>query len=217
MTRLAIFDLDYTLTRQGTWGRFVLRSMKARPLGLPPLLLAAGWTQLRYKRGAVPRIAVKTAMMRRSMVGRTREELSDVAHALIADDIENGLNLRVLDALRAHQQAGDIVLIASAAVDLLVERYCEALDADGQVSTRMEWTQDDRLADHFASDNCYGTQKMDRIKGWLTERNLLPSHVTAYSDSRADAPMLEFADKAIIVAPKRKTRDYAQRMNFEIW
>ena len=172
---------------------------------------------MRYKQGAVPRIAVKTAMMRRSMVGRTRQDLETVADELVADDLKNGLRPRVLQAFRDHQDAGHIVLIASAAVDLLVERYCEALGADGQVSTRMAWSEDNRLADHFASENCYGTQKMACIKDWIDARHLSPNRVTAYSDSRADAPLLEFADEAIVVAPNRKTRNYARSKKFEIW
>ncbi|MEM9600742.1 MAG: haloacid dehalogenase-like hydrolase, partial [Pseudomonadota bacterium] len=136
VTELAIFDLDYTLTCQGTWGRFVRRAMKGQALGVPALLCVAGWTQMWYKQGAVPRIAVKTAMMRQSMVGRTRQDLETVADELVADDLKNGLRPRVLQAFRDHQDAGHTVLIASAAVDLLVERYCEALRADGQVSTR---------------------------------------------------------------------------------
>lgn len=217
MTRLAIFDLDYTLTERGTWGRFVASCAKSQPWVIPSLAASAGWTQWRYKQGHVPRIAVKTAMMKRCMVGRTRAELTTLADKFVADDLANGLNKRVVNALRQHQDVGDTVLIASAAVDLLACRYAEGLGVDGQVSTRMAWTEDDHLADHFASDNCYGEQKMTRIRQWLSEANITPSHTTSYSDSRADAPMLEYADKAIVVKPKRKTRAYAQMKNFEIW
>jgi HAD superfamily hydrolase (TIGR01490 family) len=217
MTELAIFDLDYTLTQRGTWGRFVARSMRGKPWAWPGLLIAAGWTQFRYRRGQVPRIAVKTAMMRRSIVGWPRERLEAMAADFVKDDIENGLDLRVVTALQDHQAKGHTVLIASAAVDRLVERYARALGADGYVATDFAWTADNRLADHFGSDNCYGPQKLVRIKQWMAEYGVAPDKVTAYSDSAADAPLLEFADKAIVVRPNKRATTYAKKMGFELW
>lgn len=217
MTELAIFDLDYTLTRKGTWGRFIATMMRGRPLAIPGLLWAAGWTQLKYKRGEVPRKEVKRAMMRRSIMGLLRSDLEAAADQFVAEDMRNGMDMRVLSALKNHQANGDVVLIASAAVDLLVDRYEVALKADGSVSTEMQWSKDGRLTDQFKTENCYGAEKMKRIAAWIEAQELNPTRVTAYSDSASDAPLLEFADKAVMVRPSRKAKRYANRKGFEIW
>ncbi|MEL6687497.1 MAG: HAD-IB family hydrolase [Pseudomonadota bacterium] len=217
MTELAIFDLDYTLTQKGTWGRFIARMMRGKLIHVPGLLWAAGWTQLQYQRGKQPRVEVKRAMMRQSILGLSKTVLENEADEFIADDLEGGMDERVLSALREHQEKGHHVLIASAAVDLLVDRYESALGVDGSVSTQMKWGQDDRLTDTFATENCYGPEKMIRIATWIKAQGLNPTRVTAYSDSASDAPLLEFADKAVMVRPSRKARRYAQRKGFEIW
>ncbi|WP_298911667.1 HAD-IB family hydrolase [uncultured Algimonas sp.] len=217
MTELAVFDLDYTLTRRGTWGRFVTRALRGRPLALTRMWAAAGLAQWRYKRGDTPRIAVKTAMMRQSIAGRTKTELEAMAEAFVADDLADGMDPRVMAALEDHRARGHIILIASAAIDLLVERYAAALQADGQVSTLLDWTGDGRLASGFASENCYGEQKLERVEEWIADRGVSPDRVTAYSDSRSDAPLLEFADRAVIVNPRRKTKLYAKRTGLEVW
>ena len=217
MTELAVFDLDYTLTQKGTWGRFIAHMMRGRPLGVPPLLWAAGWTQLRYKRGLVPRKEVKRAMMRRSIVGMSRPHLEAQADQFVANDLKNGMDARVLSALKDHQEKGHLVLIASAAVDLLVDRYETALGADGSVSTEMTWSEDGHLTDQFKTENCYGSEKMVRVSTWIKARGLNPTRVTAYSDSASDAPLLEFADKAVMVHPSRKAKHYAEVKGFDIW
>ena len=216
MANLAVFDLDYTLTRQGTWGRFVSAAVRGRPLALPALWTVAGLTQLAYKRGRVPRIAVKTAMLRRSFSGWPRDRIEALADRFVARDEQDGMNARVLHALGEHQARGDTVLIASAAVDVLVSRYADALAVDGQVSTALAW-DGDRVGDGFASANCYGAEKLVRVQAWLAERGLSPSRVTAYSDSRSDAPLLEWADRAVVVRPRAKTRRYAASQGFEVW
>ncbi|MDG2361939.1 MAG: hypothetical protein P8L81_06225 [Hellea sp.] len=45
MKNIIIFDLDYTLTKKGTWGRFVLHTVKYKPWIWLPLILSAGFAQ----------------------------------------------------------------------------------------------------------------------------------------------------------------------------
>ncbi len=217
MKRVAVFDLDYTLTRRGTWGRFVSTLLKGRPLDAASTLAATLWTQLHYKRGAVPRVAVKTAMMRESLTGLPRQQLEDTADAFVAADLQDGMNRRVVEALMTHKRQGDVVLIASAGVCILVDRYADALEVCGRVRTEFAFTDDNTLSDCFGSENCYGEEKLVQVKAWMAENAPDAGFVTAYSDSMCDAPLLEWADKAVVVSPNRKTRRYAQERGFEIW
>lgn len=217
MTELAIFDLDYTITRQGTWGRFIKKMMNGRPFEVPGLLVSAAFMQLQYVMGRVPRVCVKQAMLRRSIMGMNRNTLEEAADEFVRVDLEKGLNQDVIDALNEHLATGHTVLIASAGVDLLVDRYTKALGAHGSVSTKMSWLEDNCLTDQFANENCYGPEKMQQVEDWLKSRNFSPTRVVVYSDCASDAPLLEFADKAVMVRPGRKCRKYAQQKGFEIW
>ncbi|MEM7729338.1 MAG: HAD-IB family hydrolase [Pseudomonadota bacterium] len=217
MSELAIFDLDYTITRKGTWGRFVNSSLNERPAQIAALWASAGLKQVQYKMGVVPRVSVKAKMLRHSIAGRKRCELGALADDFVTRDVEDGLNGRVVEALREHKRQGHVVLIASAAVDILVERYARALDADGYVCTALSWCDENRLMGRFGSENCYGPIKVELIRAWLDERGIEPTRITAYSDCRSDAPMLEMADAAVVIPRCSKARAYAERMGFEIW
>ena len=206
---LAIFDLDYTLTKRGTWGRFVWMNVKYRPHIWLPLLAAAGWTQWRYKKGHLPRIRVKQAMMRWAMRGKSRAELTALAEKFANKDVKSGLKPGAINALNVHKEAGDVIMIASAAVDIIVAPIAKRLGVTHFVGTDMAWDENEQLAPSFASKNCYGEEKLLRIKA-LIDRTPELSRLhpaISYSDSKADLPLLKFTQRGVAVDPKTKFED----------
>ena len=217
MADIAIFDLDYTLTKRGTWGRFVIRNVKYKPWLWLPLAVSAGLTQWRYKQGHVPRIRVKEAMMRWSMVGKSKAHLEKLADDFAANEVENGLRPGAIKALEVHRAKGDVLIIASAAVDLIVAPIAQKLNIDHWVATDMAW-ENGTLAPEFASKNCYGPEKLARIKQFLIESPGLKQTntlITMYSDSYSDIDILRFSDKGVAVNADRKLEKACQGEGFE--
>lgn len=219
---LAIFDLDYTLTKQGTWGRFVWANVKYRPHIWLPLLIAAGSMQWRYKKGRVPRIRVKQAMMKWALIGKPRSKLIALAEEFAQKDVESGLKPGAIKALRAHQDAGDIVMIASAAVDIIVAPISRKLGVEHFVATDLGWTDEDTLALNFASKNCYGEEKLLRIKALIAQNPDLAAlnPAISYSDSKADLPLLRFTNHGVAVDPNSKFQEIVKadpNISVEFW
>ncbi|MGJ8559964.1 MAG: HAD family hydrolase [Litorimonas sp.] len=211
---IAVFDLDYTLTQRGTWGRFIWRSVRNRPWFWGPLLFETIRDQIEYKAGRRPRGAVKRSMMRWSLMRRSRPELERMAEDFAIKEICSGLRPGGLAALAYHRDRGDHILIASAAVDLIVGPIAKRLNVDGVVCTQMAWNGD-RLEDRFASDNCYGDAKRAAVTAYLNANNLSGPTIF-YTDSRADFALLPIMDQTIIVDPKAKTLAEAQDLNLPI-
>lgn len=219
---LAIFDLDYTITKQGTWGRFVWMNVRRRPHLWLPLLISAGWHQWRYKRGSIPRIRVKQAMMRWAMRRKPKAELLALAEQFAENDINNGLKPGAIKALQHHRDAGDTIMIASAAVDIIVEPISRKLGVTHFVATDMAWDADGRLAPHFASMNCYNEEKLARIKALIAKSPELAAltPAIAYSDSKADLPLLEFCKRGVAVDPNNTFKAIAAQnpnLTVETW
>ena len=213
---IAIFDLDYTLTKKGTWGRFMRSTLAGRPHIWLPFLISAGWHQWRYKQGHLPRIAVKQAMMKWAIVGWPREKLERYAQKFAQNEVQSGLRSGGLKALERHRAAGDTIIMASAAVDMLVKPICKRLGIQHYVATDMDWQKDeqdgDRLASKFASDNCYGAEKLRRVEALLAQNPELKSKtatITMYSDSHSDLDILLWADVGIAVDPNKKLQALA--------
>lgn len=218
MADIAIFDLDYTLTKRGTWGRFVIKNVKYRPWLWLPLAISAGITQWRYKRGKIPRIRVKQAMMRWSMIGKPHEKMQRLADEFAVSEIATGLRPGAIKALEHHRMRGDTIIIASAAVDLIVAPIAEKLGISLWVATNMKWNAG-KLAPDFSSANCYGTEKLARVKQLFVQNPELKQNntiITMYSDSYSDLDMLRFSDNGIAVNADRKLREAAKHENFDV-
>lgn len=215
---IAIFDLDYTLTKKGTWGRFVASTVKTRPHLWLPIIFVMGKNQWLYKRGSAPRCGVKKAMMRLSMVGHTKETVERYAKAFAAREVEIGLRPGAIAALAAHRAAGDTLIIASAAIDAVVRPICELLGIEHYIATDMAY-EDGRLEPEFASENCYGPEKLRRMEAYFVQNpHLKHNHtiITMYSDSHSDLDILLWADVGIAVDPSKRLKTLANEHGLEV-
>lgn len=218
MTDLAIFDLDYTLTKRGTWGRFVLKNLLLRPQRWLPFAFATVQAQLNYKRGKKPRVWVKQEMMRWSMVGLQKEDIIRRAEEFADKEIQDGLRPGAWRSLEEHRAKGDTIVIASAAVCVIVDAIARRLNVKHWVSTEMKW-ENGRLASDFATENCYGPEKLARVKQLLEENPSLNQHhtlITMYTDSYSDIDILRFSDKGVAVNADRKLIKASQLEGFEV-
>ena len=216
---LAIFDLDYTLTKRGTWGRFVWMNVRSRPHIWIPLLFTAGLTQWQYKKGLRPRIDVKRSMMRWAMKGKSKADLTSLAEKFAEREVSSGLRPGARRVLDDHRQKGDHLMIASAAVDILVEPIARKLGIPHFVATDMAWSEAEIVEMHYASPNCYGPEKLNRVRQYLDENpELKQNHtiITFYSDSYSDLDLFQFCDVMVAVSPDKRLKQAAQSGEFRI-
>jgi len=195
----------------------VWQSVKSRPHLWLPLLISTLSFQIQYKLGKRPRGAVKKTMMKWSLQRHDKSTLKKMAEAFAEKEVEFGLRPGGIAALNYHKQQGHHVVIASAAVDLIVAPIAERLNIDDFVSTELSWTRSGQLLSNFASLNCYGDAKLNRVKEKLSEIAKPGTYRTIfYSDSKADLPVLEFVDFGVVVDPSPKFFNYALEHGFNI-
>jgi HAD superfamily hydrolase (TIGR01490 family) len=217
--KIAIFDLDETLTKKGTWGRFVLASIKYKPHKWVPFFASSLFSQAKYMLGKGPREHVKESMMRWTLSGRSRAELIQMAEEFAHNEVENGLRRQARNILDQHGQAGDRIIIATAAVDLIIEPIAKRLGVDEVVCTKTAYNQQGKLAKQLGGENCYGRGKLNLVQAYLeadTTFNRDHAHITMYSDSRSDLDILRWADVGIAVNPSPRLAKCAGVEGFEI-
>lgn len=221
MQRYAVFDLDETITTRGTWGRFVSQAVKGKPHKLIGLWARAGVGQILYKFGPKERISVKRGMLRWSLTGQSRAHLQNLADRFADEEVISGLRPGAVRQIDAHRAAGDHILIASAGADLVVEAIAKRLGIDTVVSTKLAWKRvggDEVCARHFATENCYGPGKLIALRKCLEtfdDFQREAAHITVYTDSHSDLPVLDFADKGVAVNGDKKLLKAAHVYGFE--
>lgn len=216
---IVIFDLDETLTQKGTWGRFVVGSIRGKPLKWPPFVVRTLIAQIRYMLGHVPRSYVKETMMCCTLHGHSRQEVEAMAEIFAQNEVATGLRAKALHVLERHKNAGDRILIASAAVDLIVDPIAKRLGIDEVVCTKMAYCQGGYLEKKLGSANCYGQGKLDMVKSYLAQDADFKrdhTHITMYSDSRSDLAILCWADVGIAVHPSPRLAKCVDEHGFEV-
>ncbi len=126
--RLAVFDLDGTLTRSDTFVAFTFGLLSRKPVRLlraPMLLIPLLAFALRIQ----DRGAVKGAILHTLFSGLGRIEVHAWARQFAHTAVADRMFPEALAALRAHVSAGDYTVLMSASPDLYVPLIAQALGA----------------------------------------------------------------------------------------
>ncbi|MEM6651951.1 MAG: HAD-IB family hydrolase [Pseudomonadota bacterium] len=208
MPGTAFFDMDRTLTRSGTWSRYMFSVNKARPLfylRLPLLALHA----IAYKVGIRSRQSVKEHGLK-TLTWANREDLERAADRFAEREIRQGLRRQSRFVVAKHRSVGDKLVIATAAVDLVARPIANKLGIETLICTELEWSAQGRLTGKLAGPNCYGEDKLNLIRA-ANEKQSFETPITGYSDHISDLPLLQWADHGVAVNPSRKLARIADK------
>jgi len=193
--RLAVFDLDGTLTRHDTLLPYVFGYLRHHPwriVRLPAMLLPAVRFLFDFDRGAF-----KGSFIHVTLGGAARSSLQQWSEQFVRRLLLRGLHAEAHPTLERHRRAGDRLLLMSASTDLYVPQISSALGFDECICTRVRWREDGRLDGRLASANCRGEEKRRHLEAVL-ERDA-PAAVSAYGNSRGDLPHLRLAQSAYLI------------------
>ena len=218
--RVAMYDMDRTITRAGTYSGFLMHVARRRQqwrLVLLPLVALAG---LAYTLRLIDRSRLK-AINLRLLVGKrfSRSEIVPLAESYADKVVARGLHAAALDQLEADRAAGYRVLLATASFHLYVDEIAKRLGIEDVLATELDEPDGaDHIHARLSGDNCYGDAKFARIDGWMAANAITRDavHIRAYSDHVSDHPMLRFADEAVATTPSRGLKKLAPQMGWSV-
>jgi phosphatidylglycerophosphatase C len=193
--RLAVFDLDGTLTREDTYRQYVIRLLLEHParwprvVGLPLLLLG-------YVFGILDRGSVKGAILRLLFSGMSRATIAEFNARFAASVVQNGMFAEALAAFRGHLAAGDHVVVLSASPDLYVTDIGRLLGAHETISTAIRW-HGDLLDGRLAGPNRRDHEKARVLATLRAAHPGLP--VIAYGNSAPDLVHMALCEESVFV------------------
>ena len=186
-TGLALFDFDGTVTAKDSMADFIQFAV-GKPayfltlLKLSPMLSA-------YALKIIPNHAAKERLLAAFFKSRDADSFQQIADEYAEKKIESIVRPKAMETIRRHQAQKDRVVIVTASVESWLKKWCERHGLD-LIATQLE-VLDGKLTGRFATKNCYGMEKVNRIK---EQYNLSEfSIIHAYGDSRGDREMLEIA------------------------
>ncbi|MGH8298094.1 MAG: HAD-IB family hydrolase [Steroidobacteraceae bacterium] len=206
--RLAVFDLDGTITRHDTLASYVLGFLvRKRPWRLPNVLLAAP-AALAHALGLIDRGRLKSAFIRATLGGRRRKELEGWTATFVDSLVAHGLFPQALEAIRAHARAGDHLALMSASPDLYVPAIARALGFQEAICTGVRW-DGDRLRGTLTTPNRRGEEKARCLEAL---RARYPGIETvAYGNAASDLEHLGLVERGVLVNGSAAARRAAAR------
>lgn len=204
--RLAVFDLDGTITRHDTLVRYVLGYLLRRPWRLPRALLvvpAAAAFSLRL----IGRGPLKSALLRATLGGASRAQIERWTAEFVPRVLETGTFAGAREAIARHLGEGDYLVLMSATVDLYVPAIARALGFHEAICTGVRW-HGDRLDGHLSTPNRRGEEKARCLRE-LRERH--PGEATAYGNAASDLAHLRLVEHGVLVNGSAAARREAAR------
>ena len=212
-TRIAIYDLDRTITRAPTWTPFLLHAVaRHAPWRLALLPVVLGAAALRAV-GLIHRDRLKQVMHRAALGTLSPERAERIAAGWLARFGPAQIRPGARRQIAADRADGYRIVIATAAYRFCAEAVAREVGADALIATRTAIDANGDLLPRIEGGNCYGPAKRAMIERWLADQGIARDRASVrfYSDHVSDVPGFEWADEAVAVNPHAALRRVAER------
>ena len=212
--RIAVFDLDGTITRKDTYVDFLLFCLKKRPLRI----LRGGellvWL-FAYKAGFRSNHWLKARFLGTVAAGLGGEKLEKICTEFCNHTVQHNFKPEALRELQQLREQGYLLVLATASFDFYVSKIFNALNMDYLLCTKAAKDDAGLLVGALDGKNCIGAEKARRLKQLCAE-NHWQSIERAYSDDIVDLPLFQMAAEAFVVDPKPLTESRAAEPGYKI-
>ncbi len=208
MHRIAIYDMDKTITRRATFGPFVMHALRRRPwrgAALPLMGLATlGYGLRLIGRGRLKQINLRLAAGRGCEAGALGEGFAQVT-------MRRNILPSAIAQIAADRAAGFRLVLASASCEFYVRPIAALLGFDAVIATATNRAR-------IVGENCYGPAKRRMVEAWFKAEGIDPdqAEIRFYSDHVSDAPMFALAASPRVVNPHRALRRLAARKHWAV-
>lgn len=205
--RIAVFDLDGTLTRRDTLLAFLLMCLR-RDRAAWPRLWQLPFTLARFALGLSDRGRLKASLIHQVLGRATRGDIEQRAAAFCDERLPGLLLPRALQVLDRHRHAGDRLVLMSASVDLYVPRIAAQLGFHETICTGVGWAAG-RIDGTLTTENRRGAEKSRCLR--QLKARYPAATFAAYGNSGSDIEHLLLADEPLLVNANRAATRRAAR------
>ncbi len=212
--RLAVFDLDHTLLAGDSdylWGRYLVEH------GVVDAQRYERENERFYREYQAGTLDIHeyAAFALQSLVNHDLASMQALRARFVVERIAPIVAAGTRDLLSQHRASGDKLVITTATNRFVVEPIAEALGVDHLIATDPEII-DGRYTGRIHGVPNFQAGKVVRLRAWLNTLPQACSHMSCYSDSHNDIPLLELADRAVAVDPDPVLAALARRRGWPV-
>jgi HAD superfamily hydrolase (TIGR01490 family) len=207
-----IFDVDYTLVKKPSSYYFLREGLREKLISFRQLKQLP-FEYLRYKLGFANHDFIEEAV--RHFSGLQEERLDELAEHCFTRFMMPDIYCGAFDLIKSLKDSGAKVVLATSSFRTIIEPLARFLRSDETIASGLEFS-DGVTTGRLSGNALFGKNKLDAVRFWLSEHNLLPTNVSFYSDSYTDLPLLEYCGHPVAVNPDIFLRNIALKNKWEI-
>jgi HAD superfamily hydrolase (TIGR01490 family) len=219
MSDLAIYDMDRTITRLGTYTPFLLHcTVRRAPWRLLFLPLVA-LSMIAYGLRLIDRGKLKEINHNLLLGSKIHpRDLTPLVDSFADKQVRSNIRPGAIKAIARDKAEGRRLVLATASYRFYSEAIARRLGFDDVIGTNSIIGLDERVHAKIAGENAYGPAKLRMIADWVEKSGLKGNHghVRFYSDHVSDRPAFEWADEPVAVNPHGKLRRLAEEKGWAI-
>jgi HAD superfamily hydrolase (TIGR01490 family) len=211
----AIFDLDQTLLPYDTQALFCNFVLRKHPLRRSYLALFGPAVLLKAVR------LISTRTLKRVfcsyLYGLTQCQREELLRSFVEEAVMPALYPEVLAELERHRDAGRTLILNSASPQFYVSAIGSRLGFHHSIGTALRVTDPMALIPQIDGPNNKYEAKLKAMRHLMPVELSLPlPGAWAYSDSKADLPLLRFVENPVAVHPDPFLRNVAENEHWTI-
>lgn len=206
--------MDRTLLRVETATLFVKHQRKIGEATWRDALKAAYWlTQYTFGVLDAPRVAEKVLV---GIAGMPETVLAARCDDWFRQSVEKHITDAGREAVRRHQEAGDLCAIVTAASPYASRPLGNILGIDHIVSSRFEVDERGLFTGRPEMPICIGVGKLERAQSLADRLGFSLGEAIFYTDSIQDLALIERVGEAVCVNPDPRLRRLAKQRGYRI-
>lgn len=203
MEKLAIFDIDYTITRKETLMEFFkyLVSKDIKNIKFLPRALYSG---VMYGVKVYDEKRVKECFLK-FIENIDEAELAKLTKSFYDEKISKILYKDAVDMIKKLKKEGYMVVLISASPEFYVKEFYAIKEVDLIIGTKFTF-EGGKFIRKMDGNNCKGEEKVRRLNKVLKEKNIKVDFKNSYmfSDSLSDKPLLDLVGNPYLINYKKK-------------
>ncbi|AJH01367.1 HAD family hydrolase [Clostridium beijerinckii] len=202
MKKLAIFDIDYTITKKETLMelfKYVIKKDKKNLRFLPRAIYCG----IMYAIGIYDERKVKETFLR-FIDGIKEEELAELVKEFYDERLKNILYDDALKMMKKLKNEGYDIYLISASPEFYVNEFYNIKEVDKVIGTKFGF-ENGTFVRKMVGNNCKGEEKVRRLKEALKDEKIEVDFKESYmfSDSLSDKPLLDLVGKPYLINYKK--------------
>lgn len=203
MERLAIFDIDFTITRKETlleFFKFIISKDKRNLRFLP----RAAFSGAMYGLGIYDERKVKESFLK-FIDGVHEKDLENLVKDYYKERLEKILYKDALEMIKKLKGEGCKVYLISASPEFYIKQFYNIKEVDKVIGTRFSFNKEGMFERKMLGSNCKGEEKVKRLMEEIEKENIEIDFKNSYmfSDSLSDKPLLDLVGKGYLINFKK--------------